>query len=175
MTNALDAGIDVSNWVRDGFVLKRDAFDRRVDIDVLETAITRLYLFQASRIADYCDTAMNLAQQLAHSEISNTHALCQILDMMEEFDKDALYQVQRFLPQHPEVHRLYDQNLLDYAAALLEVDPNFLLVCSFRAQRRSVFSISGIRRRIIIRNGNVFLICGCRFSPIGPQTTVPCR
>lgn len=81
----------------------------QADLLQLETDVAALFRMQAHKINDY----------------RNCAGLRTILEMMEEKDKEALYQVQKFLPQSQRIRSFFHTEFL---ASYLNVPPELLLL-----------------------------------------------
>jgi hypothetical protein len=94
-----------------GFHHFRSYFDPHA-LTALEAQITLLYAMQANKIAQYRDL----------------WRLTDILEAMEEADKAALYEVQRYLAASPMVRGFLDPELTTLCASLLGVSPHLVLI-----------------------------------------------
>lgn len=108
------------SFADDGFVHLKGFFDGSA-LDKIERTISGLFLLQAKKLPAAPD-------YLGKVEISPKAQLEAIIDALEDTDKDALYQVQKFLPQSQGVRELYNPELIAQCAELLGVDESELLV-----------------------------------------------
>lgn len=91
-----------------GFVHLKNHFKLN-DLYQLEQAIAALFAMQAHKIKDYQDCT----------------GLRSILEAMEGKDKEALYQVQKLLPQSQRIRSFFD---IEFLAPYLNVPPELLLL-----------------------------------------------
>ena len=78
----------------------------------VESVIRHLYVMQCNKIKDY----------------RTTLDMLDALGQMEGKDKEALYQVQRFISASQEVRSIYDDKLMELCAGILGVDPRLMLL-----------------------------------------------
>lgn len=97
-----------------GFEIHR-GFLRNAALYAVESHITRLYRTQCRKIGAYRD------------RFTEDCALTDILEMMEANDKEALYQVQKWIYQSQEVRALFDAEFMRLAADFIGTDGPFLL------------------------------------------------
>ena len=66
--------------------------------------------------------------ELQRSNITNFEKFCAIYEIMEQNDKEALYQVQKFLTSSPTARMLFNESFLSLTGSLLNSNKNRLLV-----------------------------------------------
>jgi hypothetical protein len=106
-----------------GFLIIRNFFNLE-EILELESNFLEFYILQASKIQQYRDRALNIQK----SNKSNAEKIDYILEMMEENDKEALYQVQKFFSSSPLIMNLFNGKLLNLCASILVSNNKRLLV-----------------------------------------------
>lgn len=119
MTQAnVEIAVHWNNFAEEGFGIWASLL--RGHFFNVERAIIDLYSMQARKILQY----RGVLQKYPDPTLSRLVAL---LDVMEQADKAALYQVQKFLPCHPALQELA-REFVPISAALLGSDPHGLLV-----------------------------------------------
>lgn len=91
-----------------------------------ETTLVSLYAQQARKIGDYRASIDRIDPNAPHG--TNYHRLTTILNMMEENDKEALYQVQKLLPSSQQLRKLFDDEFLSICCGLLGSKPDNTLI-----------------------------------------------
>lgn len=84
------------------------------DLDPFEEAITALFRMQVEKIADY--------------DLGAAPTLDKIVTALEASDKEALYQVQKFLPKSQGIRALFDDEFERLCADLLDCDLSHILI-----------------------------------------------
>ena len=108
----------------DGFIV-RDVFPA-VELEKLESVIVKIFLSQAKKIADYRELSINLS---ADESLSNKDRFVTIYEAMEVNDKEALHQVQKYLPSSQSVRKIFSNSFLNQCAELMNIeDPELLLI-----------------------------------------------
>ncbi len=101
-----------------GFYIIKNFF-KEEKIERLERLITAAFLNQAYKIDDY----RNLANTLMNdNELSNFKKFTTIYEAMEENDKEALYQVQKFLPESQSIREIFDNRAMSEFSKALQLD-----------------------------------------------------
>lgn len=100
-------------------------FFSAAELSAFEACVVDLFLLQAQKIGEYRDRALALR---ADDGRSNREKFCAIYEMMEMDDKEALYQVQKFLTSSPAARALFNARFLALTGELLGTAPNCLLV-----------------------------------------------
>lgn len=113
-----------NQFFEDGYLILRDFFSDE-SLTKLETSLIRLYAIQALKILEY-------RKKLSHGsnilEYSTVEDLTEILELMEERDKEALYQVQKLFPQSYFVKEFYlNKKLINVASELLNIPEELVL------------------------------------------------
>lgn len=105
-----------------GYLLIKNFFTNE-ELTEVEKALAQLYALQAYKIKEYRDQ-MNRH----YLEYVNYEHICEIYTMMEEHDKEALYQVHSMLMESFYVRKfVLNEKLLAIATDLLEVHKDILL------------------------------------------------
>jgi len=94
------------------------------DMNNFETIVVDLYLLQAKKIGEYRGQAIDIE----NSNMSNFEKFSAIYEMMEENDKEALYQVQKYLTSSLGARALFSDRFHNLCAKLLDSQKNALLV-----------------------------------------------
>lgn len=106
-----------------GYVILKDFFDKE-ELKRCEKAIAQLYAQQAYKIKPY-----RKKMSKHFTEYNNYEDICQIYNMMEEFDKEALYQVHKMVLENYFVRKFVNnENLVDIAEVLIDVKKDVALV-----------------------------------------------
>ena len=98
---------------------------RQYKIDGFERQIIALYAMQARKIGEYRSEVDAI---LADQDLNNLSRLSKILLLMEASDKDAAYQVQKFLPRCQSLRALFDDRFMALCAGLLQTHERNLLL-----------------------------------------------
>ena len=93
-------------------------------LKLFEETLVELYGLQASKIGDF----RNQALETLSSQDSNFEKFCALYELLEKDDKDALYQVQKFLPASKGVRNIFSDELMDLCAQALGSDKRRLLI-----------------------------------------------
>jgi len=112
--------IDISNV---GFSTIKDFFSND-DLNNFETIVVDLYLIQAKKIGEYRKKAIDIE----NSDIPNFDKFSIIYEMMEQNDKEALYQVQKYLTSSVGARALFNQRFNKLTTGLLGSKNNSVLV-----------------------------------------------
>jgi hypothetical protein len=112
----------------EGWVREADLLDM-LALAGVESAIASVYLMQASKIAEY--RHMFSSEEIAG--LTPRETLIKVLGLLEQNDKEALYQVQKFLPQMQAVRQLFNHDFMDYVTHLIDkpersIDPSLFLI-----------------------------------------------
>ena len=91
---------------------------------MFEKCIVDLYLLQARKISEYRQRAIEI-ESSCHS---NFEKFSTIYELMEDNDKEALYQVQKFLPSSPMARRIFNDKFLSLTQELLASSETSLLI-----------------------------------------------
>ena len=89
-----------------------------------ETCIVDLFMLQAQKIGEYREAALDINS----SKKTNFEKFSAIYEMMEKDDKEALYQVQKFLTSSQEARSLFNEKFISLTSSLLGSNKNQLLV-----------------------------------------------
>jgi hypothetical protein len=112
-----------SELADNGFATVKGFFDQS-ELDNFEKCVVDLYLLQAKKIGEYREAALDLEK----SHASSFEKFCAIYEMMEANDKEALYQVQRFLPSSPAARGIFNDPFITLTQRLLGSAPHSLLI-----------------------------------------------
>jgi ectoine hydroxylase-related dioxygenase (phytanoyl-CoA dioxygenase family) len=93
-------------------------------LNLLEKCVVDLYLLQAEKIGEYRERAM----ELRDSDKSNFEKFSAIYEMMEIADKEALYQVQKFLLSSQGARSIFDEPFMALLTELLRSSANAVLL-----------------------------------------------
>ena len=97
---------------------------QKSDLRVVEDAIVNLFALQALKIGDVRDETMSVLE----AKKDNFEKFCKIYELLEKDDKEALYQVQKFLPSSMGARGIFSSKLMNLCADILGSDPRRLLV-----------------------------------------------
>ena len=103
------------NFNEEGFIELDDFFEEK-DIDRIENLLTKFFLFQASKIAEYKDLSESLKVDSSKKDFEK---LSSIHEAMEKDDKEALYQVQKFFPSSQSIREIFNSKFLDLCGGIL--------------------------------------------------------
>ncbi len=106
-----------------GFTVIKNFFSAQ-EINDFEVCTNELFLLQAQKIGEYREKAI----EIQASNLTNFQKITAVYEMMETNDKEALYQVQKYLSSSQIARRLYNENFIKLAAALLGSDEKRLLI-----------------------------------------------
>ncbi len=121
LSNQVDVARQSINDV--GFTILKDFFTQD-ELAAFETCVVELFLLQAEKIGEYRSESL----KLQNSNITNFEKFCIIYEMMEQNDKEALYQVQKFLTSSPTARILFNERFLNLTGSLLNSKKNRLLI-----------------------------------------------
>lgn len=97
---------------------------QKSDLKVVEDSIIELFALQALKIGD----VRNETQSILSAKYDNFEKFCRIYELLEKDDKEALYQVQKFLPASIGARSIFTNSLINLCASILGSDPSRLLV-----------------------------------------------
>ena len=100
-----------------GFVQVADFFEDS-KITRLEEVVTKLFLMQANKIGEYRDLVQSMTKD---DGLTSFRMLSTIYEEMEADDKEALYQVQHYLPSSQAIRDIFDDRFMFMCANLLGV------------------------------------------------------
>ena len=106
-----------------GFSTIKDFFSQK-ELASFEECVVDLFLLQAQKIGEYRKEAIRIQQ----SSLSNFERFCSIYEMMELNDKEALYQVQKFLTSSPQARALFNDKFLALTGSILGSKKNSVLI-----------------------------------------------
>ena len=106
-----------------GFTTLKDFFTSK-ELHNFETIVVDLYLLQAKKIGDYRQQAIDVE----NSNMSNFEKFSAIYEMMELNDKDALYQVQKYLTSSVGARALFSERFNHLTTSLLGSKKNSVLI-----------------------------------------------
>lgn len=106
-----------------GYSTIKDFFNQK-ELMAFEECVVDLFLLQAQKISEYRSEALRIEK----SELSNFEKFCSIYEMMEQNDKEALYQVQKFLTSSPQARALLNDKLLALTGSILGSKKNRTLI-----------------------------------------------
>ena len=108
----------------DGYIILKDFFSNE-ELQKIETAFVRMYAIQASKILEY---RKKLDKGINFLEYTTVEDLIKILELLEEKDKEALYQVQRIFSQSYFIKQFaLNQNLINISSQLLGCSKEIIL------------------------------------------------
>jgi ectoine hydroxylase-related dioxygenase (phytanoyl-CoA dioxygenase family) len=117
--------LDKDNLDKKGFCIIKNFF-KEEKIERLEYLITTAFLNQAYKINDYRGLANTLTND---NKLSNFEKFTTIYEAMEGNDKEALYQVQKFLPESQSIREIFNNMaMIEFSEALQLDSPDTLLV-----------------------------------------------
>ena len=115
----------MNTFESDGYI-EFDSFFEENSLSRLEKLVTSFYITQAQKIGDYRDLTESL---IIDDSKSDYERLSAIHEAMERDDKEALYQVQMFLPSSQSVRKIFNSELLDLCASTMKIsDTDSLLI-----------------------------------------------
>jgi hypothetical protein len=94
------------------------------DLQIVEDAIVNLFALQALKIGDVRNETISALEE----ESDNFAKFCRIYELLEKDDKEALYQVQKFLPSSMGARSIFSSSLMNLCASILGSDSRRLLV-----------------------------------------------
>lgn len=94
------------------------------ELEHFEECVVELYLLQAQKIGEY----RNEALRLQNSALTNFEKFSSVYEMMELSDKEALYQVQKFLTSSPQARALFNDRFLSLTSSILGSNKKRVLV-----------------------------------------------
>jgi ectoine hydroxylase-related dioxygenase (phytanoyl-CoA dioxygenase family) len=106
-----------------GYLIIKNFFTQR-EIDDFEQCVVELLLLQAQKIGDYRQDALILEEK----NLTNFEKFCQLYEMMEEKDKEALFQVQKLLTSSPQARLLFNEKLISLTGEILNSKRNRVLI-----------------------------------------------
>jgi hypothetical protein len=106
-----------------GFAVLRDFFNLE-ELHSFECVVVDLFLLQAKKIGEYREKALILEK----SDKSNFEKFSAVCEMMERDDKEALYQVQKYLPSSAGARALFNERFTELTTSLLGSKKNCVLI-----------------------------------------------
>jgi ectoine hydroxylase-related dioxygenase (phytanoyl-CoA dioxygenase family) len=106
-----------------GFCEIPNFFSER-QLNHFEKCVVDLYLLQAEKIGEYRERAI----QLRISDKSDFEKFSALYEMMEIADKEALYQVQKFLTSSQGARSIFDERFMSLLTELLRSSANAVLL-----------------------------------------------
>jgi ectoine hydroxylase-related dioxygenase (phytanoyl-CoA dioxygenase family) len=97
-----------------GFSTIKDFFTQS-ELASFEECVVDLFSLQAQKIGQYREEALRIQA----SSVSNCEKFCALYEMMEPTDKDALYEVQKFLPSSQQARALFSDKFLTLTGEIL--------------------------------------------------------
>jgi len=94
------------------------------DLDNFERVVVDLYLLQSKKIGDYRYQAIDIE----NSKMSNFEKFSAISEMMEQDDKEALYQVQKYLTSSAGARALFNERFNNLTTCILGSQKNSVLI-----------------------------------------------
>ena len=107
----------------DGFVQINDFFSEE-EISSFEDIVVEFFMLQAEKIGDYRESVLALRE----SDSSPFEKFCEIHEMLETSDKDALREVHNFFPSSPYVRDIFSKKFRSLCEDLLGSKNNRLLI-----------------------------------------------
>ncbi len=121
--SAAEAKHEVTTIKDRGFCTIKNFFGKE-EIAKFEECVVDLFLLQALKIGEY----RSEAQRIQDSALSNFEKFCSIYEMMELNDKEALYQVQKFLTSSPQARSLFNNKFIELTSEILGSKRNSVLI-----------------------------------------------
>jgi len=94
------------------------------ELNNFEKTLVDLYLLQAKKLGDYREKAI----EIENSNTSNFEKFSSIYEMMEQDDKEALYQVQKYLTSSFGARAIFNQKFNNICTSILGSKENSVLV-----------------------------------------------
>lgn len=113
----------VDNFNSQGFLLRKNFFAEQKLNDLCCTLLDLFYM-QSSKIGEY----RAKAKEVMDTRATTFQKLSAIVELMEEQDKEALYQVQKFLPSSQPLRHFFDKPFMEYCASVLGSKYNSLML-----------------------------------------------
>ncbi len=114
-----------NQFFEDGYIVLKDFFTDE-SLTKLETSLIRFYAVQAFKILEYRKKLSHGSNILEYSTVDD---LIEILEMMEDNDKEALYQVQKlFLDSHFVKEFFSNKKLINVSSELLKIPEELILI-----------------------------------------------
>jgi len=110
-------------YVQNGFATFSNYFSD-AKLRAVEECVLDLFLMQARKIGEYRGQALELSNTAASVFSKFEH----IYELMEAQDKEALYQIQKFLPSSQVCRKLFDEQFVSLMCDLLKSKSNTLLI-----------------------------------------------
>jgi hypothetical protein len=110
-------------FVNEGYLHLNGYFDLEC-VSLFEERIVDLYAMQARKIGEY----RAAVDDLMESDATNADKIRFICRLLEDKDKEALYQVQKFFPQCRRIRELFDTKFLELCAYLIDGNPKTTLI-----------------------------------------------
>jgi len=97
---------------------------QKSELQVVEEGVVDLFALQALKIGDVREETLAVLE----TGKDNFEKFCKIYELLEKDDKEALYEVQKFLPSSMGVRSIFSKNLMNLCANILGSDTRRLLV-----------------------------------------------
>jgi ectoine hydroxylase-related dioxygenase (phytanoyl-CoA dioxygenase family) len=109
--------------IENGYSTIKNFFNQK-ELITFEECVVDFFLLQAQKIGEYRSEALRIEK----SGRSNFEKFCSIYEMMEQNDKEALYQVQKFLASSPQARALFNDKFLALTGSILGSKNNRVLI-----------------------------------------------
>lgn len=106
-----------------GFLTIKKFFNE-ADLEQFESCIVGLYAMQAKKIGEYKDRL----EKVLNIKTTNFERICAIYEMMENDDKEALYQVQKFFPASPILNDIFNDQFRKIIKEFFGGDESSILI-----------------------------------------------
>lgn len=114
-----------NQFFEDGYIILRDFFSDE-SLTKLETSLIRFYAIQALKILEYRKKLTHGSNILEYSTVND---LIEIIELMEDHDKEALYQVQKlFLDSYFVKEFFINKELINVSSELLNIPKELILI-----------------------------------------------
>jgi hypothetical protein len=110
-------------FANEGYLHLKGYFDLEC-LSLFEERIVDLYAMQARKIGEY----RAAVDDLMGSDATSADKIRFICRLLEDKDKEALYQVQKFFPQCRRIRELFDTKFLELCADLIDGNPKTTLI-----------------------------------------------
>ena len=97
---------------------------QKSDLQVVEDTVVNLFALQALKIGDVRSETISVLD----AKLDNFEKFCKIYELLERDDKEALYQVQKFLPSSIGARSIFSSSLMSLCSNMLGSDSGRLLV-----------------------------------------------
>jgi hypothetical protein len=118
-----DVSLVLEEISQQGFSILNKFFSPQ-QLSLFEESILSLFFMQAQKIGEYRDRSIEIEK----SNLANSEKLSRVCEMMEKDDKEALYQIQKYISYSPLAKSLFNDAFIELMSNVLGSNKNRVLI-----------------------------------------------